>query len=118
LSRTYWEHIDLPLLGEAANDVSPRVGHLHVSLDDLPWHWGEFSNDGTIVVVGLPAGPHKLRTDLAGPAHKVFTGETVAFVVPVAARFTECLNWIVMPRFRRGIRELSFSRPQTRGWPA
>ena len=44
----------LPVLGEAADDVSPRVGHLHVTVDDLPWHWSEFSNDGTIVVVGLP----------------------------------------------------------------
>jgi hypothetical protein len=76
----------LPLLGEAANDVSPRVGHLHVTLDDLPWRWGEFSNDGTIVVVGLPAGAHKLRIDLAGPEHKIFTGETIDFVVPVAAQ--------------------------------
>lgn len=76
----------LPLLGEAANDVSPRVGHLHVTLDDLPWRWGEFSNDGTIVVVGLPAGAHKLRIDLAGPEHQIFTGETVSFVVPVTAQ--------------------------------
>jgi hypothetical protein len=72
----------LSLLGEAANDVSPRVGHLHVTLDDLPWRWGEFSNDGNIVVVGLPAGPHNLRIDLAGPDHKIFAGQTVAFVVP------------------------------------
>lgn len=76
----------LPLLGEAANDVSPRVGHLHVTLDDLPWRWAEFDNVGTIVVVGLPAGAHKLRIDLAGPEHKIFTGQTVAFVVPVAAQ--------------------------------
>jgi hypothetical protein len=76
----------LPLLGEAANDVSPRVGHLHVTLDDLPWRWGEFSNNGTIVVVGLPAGAHELRIDLAGPEHKVFTGETIAFVVPVTVQ--------------------------------
>lgn len=72
----------LPVLGEAADDVSPRVGHLHVTVDDLPWHWGEFSNDGTIVVVGLPAGPHKLLIELASPEHHVYAGQTVTFTVP------------------------------------
>ena len=27
----------LPLGGPAARDVSPRVGHLHITVDDLPW---------------------------------------------------------------------------------
>jgi len=75
----------LPLLGEAANDVSPRVGHLHVSVDDLPWRWAEFGNTGTVVVVGLPVGDHRIRIDLAGPEHQLFTGQTVAFHVPVQA---------------------------------
>lgn len=75
----------LPVLGAAADDVSPRVGHLHVTVDDLPWHWGEFSNDGTIVVAGLPAGPHKLLIELASPEHHVYTGQTVTFTVPDTA---------------------------------
>lgn len=75
----------LPVLGAAADDVSPRVGHLHVTVDDLPWHWGEFSNDGTIVVVGLPAGPHKLLIELASPEHHIYSGQTVSFTVPDAA---------------------------------
>jgi hypothetical protein len=27
----------LPVLGAAARNVSPRVGHVHVTVDDLPW---------------------------------------------------------------------------------
>ena len=72
----------LPVLGEGASDVSPRVGHLHVTVDDLPWRWAEFDNVGTIVVVGLPAGEHKLLIELASPEHHVYVGKTVAFTVP------------------------------------
>jgi hypothetical protein len=75
----------LPVLGDAAAGVSPRVGHLHVTVDDLPWHWAEFSNDGTIVVAGLPAGAHKVTIELAGPKHHVYTGKTVAFAIPAEA---------------------------------
>ena len=55
----------LPVLGMAAVNVSPRVGHLHVTVDDLPWYWGDFSNSNTVVVTGLPLGEHKV-TDPAG----------------------------------------------------
>src|SRR3954466_5377129 len=34
----------LPVLGAGALNVSPRVGHLHVAVDDLPWRWGDFSD--------------------------------------------------------------------------
>src|SRR5690242_18883771 len=30
----------LPVLGSGARTLSPRVGHLHVTVDDLPRHWG------------------------------------------------------------------------------
>jgi hypothetical protein len=75
----------LPIFGEGADNVSPRAGHLHVTVDDLPWHWADVSQTNDIVVVGLPAGPHKIRIELAAPDHKVFTGETVSFTVPAAA---------------------------------
>jgi hypothetical protein len=76
----------LPVLGAGAVSVSPRIGHLHVTVDDLPWRWGEFSDTPTIVVVGLPPGPHKVLMELADPEHHVFTGETVTFTVPGPAR--------------------------------
>ena len=55
----------LPVLGMTAVNVSPRIGHLHVTVDDLPWHWGDFSDSNTVVVVGLPPGQHKVLIELA-----------------------------------------------------
>ncbi len=72
----------LPVLGAAAVNVSPRVGHLHVTLDDLPWRWGDFSNTNTIVVNGLPPGEHKVLIELSDPEHRIFTGQAVTFTVP------------------------------------
>ena len=74
----------LPVLGMTAMDLSPRVGHLHVTVDDLPWRWGEFGAHNTIVVVGLPPGEHKVLIELADPEHRIFTGETVTFTIPGA----------------------------------
>lgn len=72
----------LPIFGAAAIAVSPRAGHLHVTVDDLPWHWADASDDQTLVVVGLPPGPHKILLELALPDHRVLSGQTVSFVVP------------------------------------
>ena len=76
----------LPVLGAAARNVSPRVGHLHVSVDDLPWRWGHFDDTNTIVVNGLPPGPHKVLIELADPEHRVFSGQVVTFTVPSPAK--------------------------------
>ena len=76
----------LPVLGAAAVNLSPRVGHLHVTVDDLPWRWGDFSDTGTLVVVGLPPGQHKVLIELADPEHRIFTAQTVTFTVPAPAK--------------------------------
>jgi hypothetical protein len=76
----------LPVLGAAARNVSPRVGHVHVSVDDLPWRWGHFDDTNTIVVNGLPPGEHKVLIELADPEHRIFTGQTVTFTVPGPAK--------------------------------
>lgn len=70
----------LPVFGAAALDVSPRVGHLHVSVDGAPWHWVDASGH-TLVLVGLPPGPHVVLLELADPAHRVIASETVRFIV-------------------------------------
>ena len=75
----------LPVFGPGADLVSPRVGHVHVTVDDLPWHWADAGNTNTIVVVGLPVGEHSIRVEIAGPDHKVIAGETVTLTVPVQA---------------------------------
>ena len=50
--------------GAGALTVSPRIGHLHVHLDDLPWGCVEDSDNNTISVAGLPPGQHKMLVEL------------------------------------------------------
>ena len=79
------EHLRVvPVFGAGALDVSPRVGHLHVTVDDLPWHFVDASGE-TVVLVGLPPGPHTALFELADPTHRVITSQTVHFTVPVTA---------------------------------
>jgi hypothetical protein len=75
----------LPIFGAGANDVSPRAGHLHVTVDKLPWHWADAGNTGSIVVAGLPAGEHSVLIEIATPDHRVIAGQTVSFTVPATA---------------------------------
>jgi len=74
--------------GEAATKVTPRVGHLHVTVDDLPWWWVDASDSNTINIGGLPVGEHKVRIDLVDATHHIFPGQTktVTFTLPVALR--------------------------------
>lgn len=71
----------LPVFGKGALDVSPRIGHIHITLDDAPWHFVDASGE-TIILVGLEPGLHKVLIELADPTHKVITSETVTFTVP------------------------------------
>jgi hypothetical protein len=47
----------VPEVGTAALAVSPRIGHLHVTVDNLPWHFVVADDSNSIIVAGLPAGP-------------------------------------------------------------
>jgi hypothetical protein len=71
----------LPVFGTGALSVSPRVGHIHITVDDAPWHFVDASGE-TIILVGLPPGPHKVLIELADPTHRVITSETVRFIIP------------------------------------
>ena len=71
----------VPVFGKGALNVSPRIGHVHVTVDDAPWHFVDASGE-TVVVVGLKPGAHKVLFELADPTHKVITRETVNFTVP------------------------------------
>ena len=77
----------VPVFGKGALNASPRVGHLHVSVDDLPWLWADASNINTIDLAGMPPGPHKIRIELVNANHEVFPGQskTVTFTVPKGA---------------------------------
>jgi len=77
----------LPVFGSGAINVSPRIGHLHIHLDDLPWGWVEASDNNTISVAGLPPGQHRMLVELVNADHHLFAGctecsQTVTFVVP------------------------------------
>jgi hypothetical protein len=71
----------LPVFGKAAADVSPRIGHLHVTVDDWKGTWAHTSED-PIILVGLTPGPHKILLEVADPTHKILTSTTVSFIVP------------------------------------
>ena len=73
----------LPVFGKGALSASPRIGHLHVHVDDLPWWWADPSNINTIDLAGMPPGPHKIRIELVNANHEVFPGQskTVTFTV-------------------------------------
>jgi hypothetical protein len=73
----------VPVFGKGALNVSPRVGHLHIHVDDLPWWWADASGINTIDLAGLPPGPHKIRIELVNANHEVFPGQskTVTFTV-------------------------------------
>ena len=77
----------LPLFGKEALDVSPRVGHLHVQVDDLPWLWADTSDNNTVDIGGMPPGEHKVKIELVDPMHQPFPGQTktVKFTVPKTA---------------------------------
>ncbi|MBV8125800.1 MAG: hypothetical protein JOY60_01220 [Burkholderiaceae bacterium] len=80
----------VPVFGAGAVNVSPRVGHLHVHMDDLPWGWVEASDNNTISVAGLPPGQHKMLIELVNAQHRVFPGctecsQTVTFTMPAGA---------------------------------
>jgi hypothetical protein len=81
----------LPVFGKGALTVSPRVGHLHVHMDDLPWLWADASNINTIDLAGVPPGPHKILIELVNANHEVFPGQskTVTFTVPKGASHSQ-----------------------------
>jgi hypothetical protein len=76
-----------PIFGKGALSVSPRVGHLHIHVDDLPWWWADASNVNTIDLAGMPPGPHKIRIVLVDANHEPFPGQskTVKFTIPPKA---------------------------------
>ena len=75
----------VPVFGEGAAQVSPRVGHLHLTVDDQSWWWADASDSNTIDIAGLPVGPHKVRIELVNANHQIIPGETktLTFNLPV-----------------------------------
>jgi hypothetical protein len=70
-----------PVFGPGALTVSPRIGHVHVTVDDAPWHWADASGS-PLILRGLPAGPHTVLIELVDANHQPVDKGTVRFVVP------------------------------------
>ena len=77
----------LPVFGAGALQASPRIGHLHIIVDDLPWWWADASDSNTVDIANLPPGPHKVTIALVDANHNVIPGQvvTVPFTVPSSA---------------------------------
>lgn len=71
----------LPIFGEPALLVSPRLGHLHVTVDDGPWRWLDTSGE-PIVVNLLPPGEHKILLELVDTSHRTLDRQLIRFVIP------------------------------------
>jgi hypothetical protein len=73
----------LPVYNKTALAVSPRIGHLHYYVDQQSWPTVDSSGE-TVVLVGLPPGPHMVRLELADATHKPIPGASklVEFTVP------------------------------------
>jgi hypothetical protein len=70
-----------PVFGPGAVAVSPRVGHVHVSVDDALWVWADASGN-PIILQHLPPGPHKAVIELNDANHHPLDKGSVTFVVP------------------------------------
>jgi hypothetical protein len=72
----------LPVFGNAALSVSPRVGHLHYYVDGQSWPIVDTSGE-TVVLVGLKPGPHTVKLELADAMHKPISGASQVVEVSV-----------------------------------
>jgi Family of unknown function (DUF6130) len=71
----------VPVYGAAALSVSPRIGHIHVTVDDAPWRWVDASGE-PLILNGFPAGPHKVLIELVNANHETLDKGTVTFTIP------------------------------------
>ena len=60
----------VPVFGSGRSTSSPRVGHLHLTVDDGPWHWVDASGE-PLIIQSLTPGPHRVLIELADPTHRV-----------------------------------------------
>lgn len=73
----------LPVFGPSAAAITPRIGHIHVTVDDAPWHWADASG-GPVILLGLTPGRHKILIELVNANHQVIDQGTLQVTVPAA----------------------------------
>ncbi|MBS1796971.1 MAG: alpha/beta hydrolase [Acidobacteria bacterium] len=70
------------VFGRGALDVSPRIGHVHVTVDDAPWHWLDASGE-PLTITGLNPGAHKVLIELVNAVHQTLDYQVLKFEVPI-----------------------------------
>jgi pimeloyl-ACP methyl ester carboxylesterase len=88
----------VPVFGPNALAVSPRVGHLHVRVDDASWVWADASGN-PVILMGLSPGPHKVLIELVDTNHHTLDKGVVTFVIPVKPA-TEKTSTSTVPEFK------------------
>src|SRR5918994_5134566 len=96
-----------PMFGPGALAVSPRLGHIHVTIDDAPWHWADAS--GTpLILRGMPPGPSRaaFRSTFQRSRLRQHPGRMRRCGLASAERERECLHaGIKEPDLQRAIRD-------------
>ena len=74
----------LSAFGTGDLNISQRVGHLHIAVDDLPVYWADANDNGSIEIVGLLPGEHTVLIELADNDHKISPGQSahITFTAP------------------------------------
>ena len=78
--RTENLHI-VPVFGTSALDVAPRIGHIHVTVDDAVWHWADASGN-PVIINGLAPGRHTLLIQLVNANHQPIDQQVARVTVP------------------------------------
>ena len=71
----------VPVYGKDALAVSPRIGHLHLTVDHASWHWLDASGE-PITMNGFTPGKHNILVELADPTHHIIDRIFLEFIIP------------------------------------
>ena len=84
----------VPVFGPDGLKVSPRIGHLHVIVDEGPHWWADASDSNTVDVANLAPGPHKVTIQLVDSNHNIIPGQVVTlnFTVPASAKVQKVIR--------------------------
>ena len=78
----YAENVHIvDVFGKAALAVSPRIGHVHIAVDDASWRWVDASGQ-SIILNSFAPGSHKVRIQFVDANHHPIDEGTVEFIVP------------------------------------
>jgi hypothetical protein len=71
----------LSVFGSSAVAVSPRIGHIHVTVNGARWYWEEATRN-PVIIQGLSPGQHRILIELTNADHKVIDQGTLEVTIP------------------------------------